>query len=776
MSEVGYITEVHQYTYGSYLAANVSSGATSIGLQDASDFNEVGGQVKINGNVYAYKTVNWDVDTLVTLTPGLVSGASEDDRVDVYPLVTEKRAKVLLADSGETVECRVPTSMYDTIPEGIRSEDSRESVQLEFQAYEYTISDVTGGFNQEPDPENPDPENPDAPAPTPDGAPVTDGGRIDPITMPPPPTSDGLPPSTAPTNIAVQSGIQTLFVTWDPVMNEDPVSYDVYVGTVNPVTTGNATVAANVSGTLAVIPALGNGSALVYGTTYYAAVMAVDPDGTGPMSATASGSTISKITTTQISDDAITTPLLAANAVTAGELAANSVTAAALTGTLILGSRIIAGSSTGARAEMNGTQGLMAVNGSGDVTFQADPLGVVTVKGVVASTNYQEGEDGWYLSDQAVQFPAVNVLDSVGAGTVSTQDLNIDGKDLFTDIITPMPRGAIYSTSIMTGTDTAALTTSEQILFQFNAGLVKANRRYLILMTCHLAGGNTGDSYDLRLRFTTDGSTPTTGSTSMNSSATRQDVGSTSGGTMQVMSQWYSGGSDVVLKIALTGVRTSGSGTNAKIYLSEWPYAMTFDILDIGSSLSGYTNSWAQISKAAGVPDAQPPATYQKDYWSTTCASYIWDNTRRSTNADTYQGYASATYGTQKSMVNFDDAAIRADLAGATINGISCTFRVKGTYYMGNGTGMFVVIKQHNSSTPPTTYSGTGSTLWTSPGTYNPGQTVSAPLPVSFGNNLRDNLMKGIGFGVPPSTSANYYGYMYGVGTYRARLTINYTK
>lgn len=772
MSEIGYITEVHQYTYGSFVAVAASAGATSVVLQDASDLNEVGGQVQIKGTVYAYKTVNWDTDTMVTLTPSLATGGvAVDDRVDIYPLVTEKRAKVLLADSGETVECRVPTSMYDTIPEGIRTEAGRESVQLEFSAYEYTISEVTGGYTT-PD----DTGTTTDPLPTDDGAPQSDAGRINPITMPPPPTSDGLPPSTAPTNIAVQSGIQTLFVTWDPVANEDPVSYDVYVGTVNPVTTGNATVAANVSGTLAVIPALGNGSALVYGTTYYAAVMAVDPDGTGPMSATASGSTISKITTTQISDDAITTPLLAANAVTAGELAANSVTAASLTSTLILGSRIVAGSSTGARAEMNGTQGLMAVDGTGNTTFQADPLGVVTVKGVVASTNYTEGEDGWYLSDQAVQLPAANVLDSIGAGTVSTQDLNVDGKDLFDDIITPMGRGAIYSTSIMTGVDTAAFTASEQILFQFNAGLVKANRRYMILMTCHLAGGNSGDSYDLRFRFTTDGSDPTTGSTSMNSSATRQGVASTLGGSMQVMAQWYSGSSDVVLKIALTGVRTGGTGTNAKIYLSEWPYAMTFDIFDMGSSLSGFTNSWAQISKATGTADPSPPATYQKDYWSTTCGSYLGDNTLHQTNADTYQGYLSATYGNQKSMVCFDDATIRTDLAGATINWVTCTFRVKGTYYMGNGTGMFVVIKQHNSHTPPSTYSGTGTTLWTSTATYNPGQTVTAPLTVAFGNNLRDNLMKGFGFGVPPSTSANYYGYMYGVGTYRARLTINYTK
>lgn len=91
--------------------------------------------------------------------------------------------------------------------------------------------------------------------------------------------SDGAVPTGAVT-LSASAGIGYIYLSWTPLVNADPVIYDVYMSTTNNFTTYDATTKiTEVSGTSAFIDTLVGGATLAYGTTYYFKVRARDKDG-----------------------------------------------------------------------------------------------------------------------------------------------------------------------------------------------------------------------------------------------------------------------------------------------------------------------------------------------------------------------------------------------------------------------------------------------------------------------------------------------------------------
>ncbi len=190
------------------------------------------------------------------------------------------------------------------------------------------------------------------------------------------PTSEGIPVSrtdgvvpVVPGAPTLQGGIGLLVVRWTALANNDPLFFEVHIST-NPSfvpTPGDtATLAGEMFGEFFVIRKLPNGTDLVFGTNYYARLIAFDEDG------------------------AQTTPSPVSNAATISQagindIAAGAITAAKLEATLIFTSKIVAGvDATNARVEMgyfggasyglrtwrNSTNKSFELNGStGDVTF-----------------------------------------------------------------------------------------------------------------------------------------------------------------------------------------------------------------------------------------------------------------------------------------------------------------------------------------------------------------------------------------------------------------------
>lgn len=95
-------------------------------------------------------------------------------------------------------------------------------------------------------------------------------------------TSDDLVPASAPQNVKANGGLNYINVSWDRVINNDPVWYNVYMSTTSGFTPSAATFAGLTSATSIMInnlPAAPNAIPLVQGTTYYVKVIAEDTDG-----------------------------------------------------------------------------------------------------------------------------------------------------------------------------------------------------------------------------------------------------------------------------------------------------------------------------------------------------------------------------------------------------------------------------------------------------------------------------------------------------------------
>lgn len=322
--EHGIVVEVREVVAGDELAADVLAGATSLSLGDAVDFNEDGGLLLLGSEVLTYTSADLETDT-VTLAVGPVAGHSAGDPVQPYPTIRERLAVVDLGDDGDAVSCRVPHSLYDRLPEGIRDELDPEAVSVVLDGSEWVVSDVMGR------------------------QPLVDGSYLDPTTVPfPPPTpptplSDGLAPATSPTPTVI-GGLGVLHVRWDAIANADPVTYEVHVSTVTGFTPDATTLTQETASTAATIKALHDGTSLAYGpeatpTTYFVRLVAKDRDpGKAPASPEVSGQ-LHRVGTTEVSAQYVYAGELSADKITAGDLDVD-VTVSGQVATALSGRRV----------------------------------------------------------------------------------------------------------------------------------------------------------------------------------------------------------------------------------------------------------------------------------------------------------------------------------------------------------------------------------------------------------------------------------------------------
>lgn len=179
-------------------------------------------------------------------------------------------------------------------------------------------------------------------------------------------------------------------------------------------------------------------------------------------------------------------------------------------------------------------------------------------------------------------------------------------------------------------------------------------------------------------------------------------------------------------------------------------------------------------------PTGHTPTNYTKTYSATWSRSYASDgSTRWDDSAYCYQGNYPGYGGNQRSLVGFNDTAIRADLAGATNIRVKFTFKVNHSYW---NSGMGVCVGAHNYSAKPSTWA-TGVNAMCAPDqkrvySASAGNSYTVDFGVGWeGWAFQNNVIKGMAFGPAPDTGLTYYGYMYGATQGgKPYLTISYTK
>lgn len=217
----GLVRNVWPVSLGDMLQGDHTLGATTLQLDDASDFDEDGGQVRINGTIYTYTAVDQDESSptadQMTLLTGLVQAELDTTEVRLYNPYRggeniEYRAAIELfqpLENDEPLEAILDHGMIDKLPQGVRETGAEESVNVTYRSKEgeWFVTNIIGEEL------------------------LVDGSYINPGSLPATPIiPDGLPPNQV-TQVVAIGGKGFISVRWGGVTNADnfPVRYELHM-------------------------------------------------------------------------------------------------------------------------------------------------------------------------------------------------------------------------------------------------------------------------------------------------------------------------------------------------------------------------------------------------------------------------------------------------------------------------------------------------------------------------------------------------------------------
>lgn len=138
------VYNVEDVKSGDELAADAGVGASTLTVEDTTDFSESGGRLKLVSEEIDYTSVNMETN-VITLTTVTVGAYVTGDSVWVYPTQIERYAHVRIEDDDdESVLVLVPTSMHQKMTTGIRRSRERETVQIRKEGGMWTVRDIRG--------------------------------------------------------------------------------------------------------------------------------------------------------------------------------------------------------------------------------------------------------------------------------------------------------------------------------------------------------------------------------------------------------------------------------------------------------------------------------------------------------------------------------------------------------------------------------------------------------------------------------------------------------
>lgn len=275
----GRVLDVFLDNVGTAVYEDAAAAATTLKVVSAGTFDDDGGQVVILGDVYDYSNIVEfeDYDT-IDLSPGLLGAVTESEEVNIYPVITQKKAIVSQSDGevddsgvveNNDILATIGLGLASQFAVGPRDDVLGEYVYVDDESGDWVIQSVIGQ------------------------TPVVRGEDIS-SPIPTEYTSDGLSPEDSPVPTLEQFGIGGLRWAVDPTAgtpNADPVKYRIYADVVSPVTIDAAHQVADTAATSASFSTIGGvtllpDDPLTTIPSYYVASVRYDRDGEGPVSAT----------------------------------------------------------------------------------------------------------------------------------------------------------------------------------------------------------------------------------------------------------------------------------------------------------------------------------------------------------------------------------------------------------------------------------------------------------------------------------------------------------
>jgi hypothetical protein len=430
-------------------------------------------------------------------------------------------------------------------------------------------------------------------------------------------------------------------------------------------------------------------------------------------------------------------------------IATGTVTAALFEAILVLATAVVAGDPTDEHTRLDGT-------------------------GARAYANDEDGlpvEVGWFGRTIGVRNPDTGsvVASMTENGDISGQTLNVADADptfggtLLSETLWEMPWGIVAYGQYPAGT---AVTTNTEVGFLELSVTMQPGRMYAIYVE-NFEPNNTGTAggWRLRVRSTSDGSTPTTASALQKEYNAAGDVDSAWNTQVPfcfLQTGAALGGAEFVKRFLFCYAAGTGSAvsTGATITRQRNFYVWCEDIGPIVPETGDVvaTTSGGTTTKTNYVYEAT--ASWVRT-WNQS-GSIIQDN-------EMHQGYGDSFNGIRRAAAGWSSLP---SMTGATVQSVEVLMQ---SYHWWNVSGGTLSMGYHNVSAEPASYpaqvaGSVGTTVFTARS-----QSRWILCPVAWRTALGSNALKGISI-LGPSTSATYYGKFLGPASSRPRIRIKYTK
>jgi len=148
---IGTVKSVTDERQGGEVAVQAISGDTTLVLDDASDFEEDGGEFgpTLEDQGYAYTGVDYDTNTLTGLEAiGVTVAATLEPGNWIAPWSGDHEDTVRIAEvdtgDGPPLEARVPLTLKPLLPLGVREPGTEEQVEVDEMGDEVVVVSVRG--------------------------------------------------------------------------------------------------------------------------------------------------------------------------------------------------------------------------------------------------------------------------------------------------------------------------------------------------------------------------------------------------------------------------------------------------------------------------------------------------------------------------------------------------------------------------------------------------------------------------------------------------------
>lgn len=368
----------------------------------------------------------------------------------------------------------------------------------------------------------------------------------------------------------------------------------------------------------------------------------------------------------------------------------------------------------------------------------------------------------------------------------ATADVIVQGSSLMNTLLPELPQGIIargWATPSSFPWPTPALTATETAILEVDATL-QAGRMYRIAALAAGIAASVSTWGRSIIRYTSDGSTPTTASTVL--CRTEVTLSGTNTAALPEMENFIAPTTTGLYRFLLTA-QCGGGGATFQFQSGNFAPSMVVEDVGLGSS-ANTTN--LGVTLGSGTSGSSGGSTVTQTWYPTATYSYYGSgasngsNTRRASNSFLWQGNPGGStgpqVGDQYSFMVWPSSAIVAALSGATINQVTLRLSNGAAHY---STGTFAVLGYAGFGSFQPTGSLSGAHENVTSFEVGEGATLTRDLTnLGFGTALASGAATCFLLGPSSSTSGGSgdlfnYGLFYGMGSTAKMpmLSITYT-